>query len=162
MRAIHRVHHDEFHRIRRRFPATAITTDVIVGFPGETERDFDHGLEFIRTMQFAKIHAFPYSSRPGTAAADMPGQISPTIQRQRMKRLLAVAADAEKEFQQHHLGKTLSVLWEGRRGGLWHGTSDNYLKVRTPSSRDLQRSLTPTIINGIDDDGVQGRPLLAA
>ena len=149
-------------RIRRRIPDIAITTDVIVGFPGESETDFRESLELIQAMRFAKLHAFPFSPREGTAAATMKHPVPSKIQRERMGRILEVAARSEHAFRADHLGKTLPVLWERAKQGVWHGTSDNYLKVRSTSTTDLRLALTPTLIERLDDDQVRGRPLLAA
>lgn len=148
--------------IRRRFPDCAITTDVIVGFPGESESDFQDSLDFVEAMRFAKLHAFPYSPRPGTIAAEMGERVAPEIQRHRMNRLLDVATQAEKQFRARQLGRTLAVLWERSRDGVWQGTSDNYVKVSSTHKEELRLALTPTLIEALTEDAVQGRPLLAA
>ena len=148
--------------IRERIPGTAITTDLIVGFPGETPSDFETSIAFVREMRFARIHAFPYSPRPGTSAAALPGSVSSRSLRERMHRALSVAASSERDFQRAHLGETLPVLWEDTRDGVWRGTSDNYLKVSSVSDDDLGLRLVPTLIERLSDDAVVGRPLLAA
>ena len=158
-------------RIRRRLPGVAITTDVIVGFPGESEEEFRRSLDFVAATRFAKIHAFPYSPRPGTVAADLPDQVPPAVRRERMDRLLAAAAGAERDFVAAQVGRTLPVLWERKRGRTWQGTSDNYVKVssasgargrKSPELGELLRSLTPTLIEGLTDDSARGRPLVPA
>ena len=148
--------------VRNRFPGTAITTDVIVGFPGESDRDFEASLEFVKERRFAKLHAFPYSPRPGTVAATLAEQVTPQVQRHRMSRMLEVAEHGERRFRGEQLGNTLSVLWECSRQGVWLGTSDNYLKVISTDQADLRFALTPTLIEGTNGDMVRGRPLLAA
>ncbi|MEM9293797.1 MAG: tRNA (N(6)-L-threonylcarbamoyladenosine(37)-C(2))-methylthiotransferase MtaB [Acidobacteriota bacterium] len=155
-------------RIRREIPGVALTTDVIVGFPGETDEEFDASLAFVESMEFAKIHAFPYSRRPGTAAAEMPDGVPHNLLRQRMERMLTAAEASEQAFLQRHLGTTVDVLWERRRGGRWQGMTDNYLRVLTSAERgDGQRSyraprtnqLTRTRLTDLDEDGLWGIPL---
>jgi threonylcarbamoyladenosine tRNA methylthiotransferase MtaB len=147
--------------IRRRLPGVAISTDVIVGFPGETDRDFDESLAFVRETGFARLHAFPYSPRPGTPAARLRDTVEASVRKDRMRRLLDVAGRSERAFGLGHLGDTLEVLWEGRRDGAWRGTSDNYVKVRSTAGRDLRRTLTPTLIERLEAGEMFGRPLAA-
>lgn len=129
--------------IRDAQPGCAITTDVIVGFPGETSAEFEASLDFVERQRFARVHAFPYSERPGTAAAALPAKVTPQKARARMRRMLAVARESEANFARHQLGQTVSVLWESSGDDGWRGTSDNYLRVTTTSDRDLERTLTP-------------------
>jgi threonylcarbamoyladenosine tRNA methylthiotransferase MtaB len=148
-------------RIRSRVPGAALTTDVIVGFPGETEDEFEQSLGLVREIGFARLHAFPFSPRPGTRAAAMRGRVGPPVRRERMRRLIAVGEASERAFRRAHLGETLQVLWEGRRDGAWRGTSDNYLKVRATAGENLRGSLTPTLIERLESDEVFGRPQAA-
>jgi len=129
--------------IRHRLPGVAITTDVIVGFPGETEEEFDVSLALVDRLRFARVHAFPYSQRPGTAAASLLDKIPPPETRARMDRMLTVARQSEIEFARLQVGTTVSVLWETESDGVWRGTSDNYLRVAMPFEGPLERSLTP-------------------
>jgi threonylcarbamoyladenosine tRNA methylthiotransferase MtaB len=91
-------------RLRQRFPRIAITTDIIVGFPGENESLFDESLAYIKSIQFAEGHIFTYSERPGTAAANFPGQVHPSIRRERSQRMRAVFDSSAKKFQTSFLG----------------------------------------------------------
>ena len=116
--------------IRQAQPETAITTDVIVGFPGETSADFDRSLDNVTQLGFAKIHAFPYSIRPGTTAALLENQVQPQVMRARMQQMLEVAEHAEQDFYQQQQGRQLQVLWESLNADTMHGTSCNYVKVR--------------------------------
>jgi threonylcarbamoyladenosine tRNA methylthiotransferase MtaB len=115
-------------------PDVAITTDVIAGFPGETEDEFAETLDFVRRMDFARGHVFTYSPRPDTAAARMDGQVRHEIRKERNAVLRAAFAESERAYQQKFLGKIMSVLWEST-GQLndagWHveGLTDNYLRV---------------------------------
>lgn len=133
-------------RIRSRVEGVAITTDVIVGFPGESEAHFEESLSFVEAMHFTRVHAFPYSSRPGTAAAGLPAQVPAEKKKRRMARMLDVAQRAEAEFKYAHLGEEALVLWEQQRDGIWWGTTDNYLRVQTHSAENLARRLTPVRI----------------
>src|SRR6185295_19331247 len=86
-------------------------------------------LATVEAARFAKVHVFPYSPRPGTEAETMPGQVSPMTKKERMERMLAAAARAEREFQRAHLGRREMVLWEKPKGGMGQGLTDNYLRV---------------------------------
>ncbi len=143
--------------VRRAVPGVAITTDLIVGFPGETEAEFEDGLAFVEEMAFAKVHAFPYSPREGTEAAAMPGQVPPPVRRERMDRALQVARTAEHDFARSQLGATLEVLWERRSRDRWLGTTDNYLRVWVGADEDLAGRLTPARLIAFGADGVRTR-----
>lgn len=127
--------------IRERAPRAAMTTDVIVGFPGETEEEHRASLAFVAGQSLARIHAFPYSERPGTAAAAMPGKVAHAVVRERMREMLEVARSSEVDFTRLQVGETVPVLWESHVDGFWRGTSDNYLRVVVESSADLARRL---------------------
>jgi threonylcarbamoyladenosine tRNA methylthiotransferase MtaB len=147
----------------------AITTDVIVGFPGETDADFESSLAFCRELRFAQMHVFPYSKRSGTIAALMPAQVAPDVKHERMQRMLAVARDSRRAFIDRFGGRTMPVLWERRRddeGGvpLWDGLTDNYIRVSardtaTPLRRDLRNQITPARLLTPRDDGFDGEAL---
>ncbi len=145
--------------VRDAVPGMAVTTDVIVGFPGETDAEFDDNLAFTQRMVFAKVHAFPYSSRPGTLAANLPDHVEHSVKRERMARMLAVTEAAEEDFRRAQLGQTAEVLWEGAREGVWQGMTDNYLRVFTESSEDLGNRLLPVQLEEMVDGGVKGRVL---
>jgi threonylcarbamoyladenosine tRNA methylthiotransferase MtaB len=144
--------------LQRAVPGIAITTDVIAGFPGETAAEFEESLAFVREMGFARVHAFPFSPRPGTVAAAMPDPVAPVVRQERMTRLLDAAAELETAFHRCQVGKRLDVVWLGRRpDGLYRGISDNYVPVVAPSSAELAGRLTPVEIRGLADGAVWGR-----
>ncbi|MDI6770626.1 MAG: tRNA (N(6)-L-threonylcarbamoyladenosine(37)-C(2))-methylthiotransferase MtaB [Anaerolineales bacterium] len=127
---------------RAAIPDVAITTDVIAGFPGETEAEFTETLDFVRQMNFSGGHVFTYSARPGTAAARMGGQIPHEVRKERNAVLRAAFAESERTYQQKFLGKIMSVLWESTdqlndAGWQMEGLTDNYLRVTavTPGAR---------------------------
>ncbi len=124
-------------RLRREVPEVAVTTDVIVGFPGETDAEFEESLAFVRAARFAKIHAFPFSPRPQTAAAQMPNPVPSTLVNERMQRLLEVARTAEREHGATRIGQAVNVLWERPRQGSGVGWTDDYVRVFCPEARDL-------------------------
>ena len=129
--------------VRLRVPSVAITTDIIVGFPGETDKEFEESLAFAESMSFARLHAFPYSAREGTEAAGLPDQISPAVKRQRMQRMLVVAQQSRERFELEHVDTPAKVLWEYRRQGCWYGMTDNYLRVVLETDQDLMHRITP-------------------
>ena len=134
-------------RVRTAIPDCAITTDVIVGFPGETDEDFAETLAFCRDVAFSKIHAFPYSERRGTEAAGMPDQIRPEIKKERMAYLLALSDEGALAYHGRFVGQTMDVLWEDREpDGRWSGLTDNYLRVRTASRANLHNRIVPTLL----------------
>lgn len=116
-------------RVRAALPGVGITTDVIAGFPGESEEEFADSLAFVEAAGFAKVHAFPFSPREGTEAAGLPDQVPPEVRKERMGRLLAAAERGETSFRRSHLGTRAKVLWENPREGVSHGLTDNYLRV---------------------------------
>jgi len=142
--------------IRKAVPDAAITTDVIAGFPGETEAEFEESYDSYRQTGFARIHVFPYSRRPGTEAAEMPGQVSDRVKRGRVQQMLALAEESASSFRQCFLGKTMPVLWEKKSGGVWSGYTGNYIKVYARSRRDLANQLMPVKLESIYKDGVWG------
>ena len=143
--------------IRERAPDSAITTDVIAGFPGETEAEFQESYDFCRQMSFARIHVFPYSRRPGTEAAGMPEQVSEGVKKERVQKMLVLAEESAHSFQERFLGRAMPVLWEQKSGGVWSGYTGNYIRVYTRSGEDLTNQLIPVKLESIYKDGVWGR-----
>ena len=114
-----------------------IGTDIIVGFPGETDEDFAQCLEFVREISFANIHIFSYSRRPGTPAAKMSGQVAPEVVKERFRQLQAVAAESAAAFRTSQIGKNAQVIFERADKGILRGWSDNYLPFAVPEGRFL-------------------------
>jgi len=142
--------------IRAMVPGAAITTDIIVGFPGETSEEFEQSYEFCQKLEFARIHVFPYSPRHGTQAARMPDRVGDKIKRERSQRMLALAKESAQNFRHQFLGKTMPVLWEQQSDGIWSGLTDNYIKVYTRSDEDLTNKLLPVKLVEVSGDGVWG------
>jgi threonylcarbamoyladenosine tRNA methylthiotransferase MtaB len=127
--------------IRGIVPEAAITTDIIVGFPGETEAEFQESYQLCQQMQFARIHVFTYSPRQGTQAAAMPNQVEDKVKRERSQKMLALAKESAQNFRRRFLDKVMMVLWEKQTGGIWSGLTDNYIRVYTKSDKDLTNKL---------------------
>ena len=142
--------------IRALVPEVAITTDIIVGFPGETEAEFEQSYNVCRQMEFSRIHVFPYSPRQGTEAARLPRQVKAEVKKQRSQRMLALARESARNFSQQFLGKVMPVLWERQSDGIWSGHTDNYIRVYTRSDEDLTNQLLPLKLAEIYRDGVWG------
>ncbi|HIC93856.1 MAG TPA: tRNA (N(6)-L-threonylcarbamoyladenosine(37)-C(2))-methylthiotransferase MtaB [Anaerolineae bacterium] len=149
-------------RAREAIPDLALTTDVIVGFPGETEADFEESLRFVEKMGFARLHVFKYSARPGTPAATMPQQVPCEEKRRRSEAMMALARRGSEKFRRRFLGRTMEVLWErkerrreGRRR-IWSGLTDNYIRVWAESEADLANTITPAKLVALTEDGMRG------
>jgi threonylcarbamoyladenosine tRNA methylthiotransferase MtaB len=142
--------------VRTAIPGVAVTTDVITGFPGETDAEFAESLAFVESTGFAKVHAFPFSPRPGTEAATLPGAVHPTAIRERMERLLAAAARAETAFRRAALGQRATVLWERPRDGMGQGLTDNYIRVLSPEGAALWNRFSEVELAEVVADGVVG------
>jgi len=142
--------------IREAVPEVAITTDVIVGFPGETEVEFQESFNLCRQMAFARIHVFPYSPRRETEAAQMPRQVADKVKKQRSQKMLALAEESVQNFHRQFLGRTMPVLWEKQSNGIWSGLTGNYIKVYAESTEDLTNKLLPVRLESIWKDGVRG------
>lgn len=145
-------------RVRTALPGAGITTDVIAGFPGESEQEFAESLAFVEAAGFAKVHAFPFSPREGTEAAGLPDQIPPEVRKERMGRLLAAAERGETAFRRSHLGTRAKVLWENPREGVSHGLTGNYLRVLSDAAA-MPGSFGEVEIVGLATGGVSGTPI---
>ncbi|HEX9838816.1 MAG TPA: MiaB/RimO family radical SAM methylthiotransferase [Anaerolineales bacterium] len=142
-------------------PDVAITTDIIAGFPGETEEEFAESLDFIKEMNFAGGHVFTYSPRPGTGAAKMKGQIRPELGKKRNHILQNALEESAKTYRQKFLGQTMSVLWEstsemGEWGWQMEGLTGNYLRVTAFSSSPRWNQIDAVKINEYDRNGMKG------
>ena len=153
---------------REHIPDVGITTDVIVGFPGESEAEFEQSLGFVETMRFSRVHVFPYSPRAGTLAATMP-QVANAVRESRASRMQVVADASLGAFARRFVGRTMQVLWEtsaddrlptaddgGQRsavGGLWSGYTDNYIRVFTASATWLMNQIASARLVDVIDGG---------
>ena len=120
--------------LRQAFPDAALTTDVLTGFPGETEAEFQETVSFLQEIGFARIHVFPYSSRPGTEAAVMPGQISRAVREERARQLIHLGEIMAGDYQASWIGRLTEILPEEQIDGAWEGYSPEYIRVRLPQN----------------------------
>ena len=161
---------DVLHRMRRRyttdefrtacrllrdaFPGCAITTDVICGFPQETEAEFDQTCAFCREIGFARMHVFPYSARTGTKAAQMSGQVLKKVREERARRLIAIGNHLSHAYHMSLVGREVDVLCEEMIDGLSTGYTDTYIPCRFPGGTPGQ--MARVRVTGLTDDGVTG------
>lgn len=124
--------------LRESFPDVAVTTDIMVGFPGETDEEFQKTLDFVNEIQFADAHVFQYSQRRGTPAAARPDQVPPEVKEERSKIIIAAAKKSRDAFLERYIRKTVSVLFEQRvRDGCFEGKTANYITVHVKTDKDL-------------------------
>lgn len=132
-------------KIRNKIPEIALTTDIMVGFPGETQEEFNNTCSFAEKIGFSGIHVFKYSPRKGTPAASFPGQVAPEIKEERSSKLISLGERLLKKYAENYLGQTMAVLAEQTReisGEIfWEGHTDNYLNVVFPSTQDFKGQL---------------------
>ena len=134
----------------------AITTDLIVGFPGETEEEFQQTLNFIQKCAFSAMHIFPYSKRPGTPAAKLPGQVLNAVKEERAHRAAQIARTMQDAYLDRWVGETVPVLFEEEREGLWRGHTTRYCEVAVQSAQPLHNQLRQVRITGRDGGALQG------
>ncbi len=137
--------------LKTKLPSLSVTTDVIVGFPGETDDDFEITYQWIKKMHFNQLHVFPYSPRQGTPAAKMKDQIDGNIKKQRVKKLLDLSHQLQYEFAETQIGKTLEVLIEERHGQYMIGHASNYLKVNVDLNEEAIGHIYKVYIEKQDD-----------
>lgn len=123
-------------RLRAKFPNAALTTDIIVGFPGETDEEFNTTYEFLKEIAFYKMHIFKYSQRKGTKAAVMPNQVDGKIKEERSKKLIELSNENEYNYNKKYIGKQVEVLFEEREGEYLKGHTTNYIVVKHKTDKD--------------------------
>ncbi len=141
--------------LREHFQKPAVTTDMIVGFPGETEEEFVQSLDFIQRCAFSAMHIFPYSKRPGTPAAAMPHQVPRTVKEERARRAAEAAARMEQRYLEQW--EEVEVLFEEERDGLWWGRTTRYSRVGAESGENLHNQLRQTAVTGVERGWLRGR-----
>ena len=141
--------------LKKYFPDCAVTTDMIVAFPGETEEEFSQSLAFIQTCGFADMHIFPYSRRPGTPADKMPGQLGNDVKEYRSRTAIAVAEKMSLAYRQNLVGSIQSVLFEEQDGAYFTGHAPNYMKIYAQGT-DLHNEIRNVRITGLYQDGLLG------
>lgn len=132
---------DLLQELRSMNPLIGIGTDLIVGFPGETDEDFENTLEFVKEQRFSKMHVFRYSPRKGTPATMLPDRVPGKIQEERSRRISEIALQMSRAFADRFIGRTVEVLFEEREGLYWTGLSGEYIPVKAESGQDLKNKV---------------------
>lgn len=138
-------------QLRMKNPLLGIGTDLMVGFPGETEENFDSACQFLREQAFSRIHVFRYSPRRGTPAAKMPGRISRAVMENRSHQVMEIARKSSLDFARRFIGRQIRVLFEEQRENGWLGTSGEYLRIRVETNDQALKNLCrQVIVTGLD------------
>jgi threonylcarbamoyladenosine tRNA methylthiotransferase MtaB len=145
--------------IREKIPYAAITTDIMVGFPGESDEEFEQSYSFCQQAGFANIHVFPFSLRPETAAARIPEQIRNEVKQERNQRMLELSRTSRRRFCEQFLGQTMPVLWEQETSpgsGIYSGLTSNYIRILAHSENPLGNEITPARLVEFHNQGIHG------
>jgi threonylcarbamoyladenosine tRNA methylthiotransferase MtaB len=145
--------------IKEMIPKVAITTDIMVGFPGESDEEFEQSYSFCQQAGFANIHTFPFSPRPETAAAGLPEQIKDKVKAERNQRMLGLSRSSRRRFCEQFLGQTMPVLWEKETSpgsGIYSGLTVNYIRIFARSEKSLSNEITPVKLVGFHNQGMRG------
>jgi len=155
-------YYEAVEKLRKHMPDVGITTDIIVGFPAETEEEFETTVKFVQKVRFSKIHIFPYSPKTGTPAAKRKEQISPEVKDRRCKELNKVEEKLRKEFLESFLGKTVEVLFETEvKDNVYEGYTTNYVRVEAYSEQSLKNRILKVRINKAENDYIIGEITIA-
>jgi len=145
--------------IKEAIPDVAITTDVMVGFPGESDEEFEQSYRFCQQAGFANIHVFPFSPRPGTEAARMPHQVGDGVKKERTYKMLELSQSCRRNFYDQFLGQTMQILWEKETNpgsGIYSGLTDNYIRMFARSEEPLTNKITSVKLVGFHEQGMRG------
>ena len=149
---------EEFRKVveilRKYFKDVNLTTDIIVGFPGETDEEFDSTYKFLKDIAFYKMHVFKYSKRDGTVAAKMPNQIDGLVAEERSKKLIELSEKNMEEYNSKYIGKELEVLFEEKQDEFWTGHTKNYMVVKMKSENDLENKVLKVKINSVNNEAL--------
>ena len=144
-------------RLRKYYNDVILTTDIIVGFPGETEEDFETTYNYLKKINFYKMHVFPYSPRKGTVAAKMPDQIQGDIKEKRSKKLIELSNENQKQYNQNLIGKDVEVLFEEKnKEGYYKGHTQNYILVEYKTDEELENKIVKVNIKKAEIEYVIG------
>ena len=142
--------------LREAFPGCSVTTDIITGFPGETEEDFRESLEFAKKTGFSKAHVFPFSERKGTKAAAMEGKVPKETRDRRCREMIAACAENEAKYRKALEGTVKEVLFETEKNGFFTGYTEEYVEVRVKTEKNIENMILPVKITGVCKDAVTG------
>ena len=138
--------------LRKTFEDAILTTDIIVGFPGESEEEFEKTYAFLEEIKFYKMHVFKYSPRKGTKAAVMPNQIDGNKKEERSKRLIELSNKNEKTYNQQYIGKEVEVLFEEEKDGVWQGHTKNYILAHYKTEENLENKMIKLQCQGAEQE----------
>ncbi len=142
--------------LRNAYSDVNLTTDVIVGFPGETDEEFNKTYQFLKEIKFYKMHVFKYSPRKGTKAAGMPNQISGDIKEERSRKLIELSDKNEIEYNKSYIGKNVEVLFEEEKNGIYKGHTQNYIIVYCKSNENLDNKILNVICEEAEQEHILG------
>lgn len=142
--------------LRKAFENCAITTDIMVGFPGETDEEFNESLGFAKKVAFAKVHTFAYSRRPGTVADKAENQVTESVKNIRSKEMIELTTKTQEEFLQLQIGRTEPVLFEREKNGYYEGHTMNYTQVIVKSDKDISNQILNVKITNVDKNRCVG------
>ena len=138
--------------LRKTFEDAILTTDIIVGFPGESEEEFEKTYTFLKEIKFYKMHVFKYSPRKGTKAAVMPNQIDGNKKEERSKRLIELSNKNEKAYNQQYIGKEVEVLFEEEKDGVWQGHTKNYILAHYKTEENMENKMIKLQCQGAEQE----------
>ena len=141
--------------LRKQYKDVNLTTDIIVGFPGETEIEFNNTYEFLKEIKFYKMHVFKYSPRKGTKAAQMENQIDGNIKEERSKKIIKLSDENEKYYNKKYINKQVEVLFEEQKNGYYKGHTNNYILVYCKSNKDINNKIKKVICKSVGDEYIQ-------
>ena len=139
-------------RIRAKFQNPSITTDIMVGFAGETDEDFKASCDFMKEIGFARSHTFVYSMREGTVAAKRPDQVDPTVKQERSRIMQEICLNSEQDFLKSQLGTVAKVLLETEKDGVWEGYTENYTRVKVKAPENKENDIIAVKLTATQDD----------
>ena len=142
--------------LRNTFDDCSVTTDIITGFPGETDEDFEISLEFAKKAEFSKVHVFPYSERKGTAAAEMENRVPKEIRDLRCRKMIAVCAENEEKYRKKLIGTVRYVLFETEENGVYSGYTPEYVEVKVLSDKNIENLILPVKITDVKNGAATG------
>ena len=142
-------------RLRKSYKDVILTTDIIVGFPGETDEEFNKTYEYLKEIKFYKMHVFPYSPRKGTVAAGMQNQVGGNIKEQRSKTLIELSNSNQKQYNEQYIGKEVEVLFEDRENEFYKGHTQNYILVKHKTNEELENTIKKVKISTADVEYVE-------
>lgn len=149
-------------KLREYIPDVGITTDIIIGFPEETDEEFEKTCDFVKTIGFSKIHIFPYSPKKGTIAAEMINQVKSDIKNKRTNIMIELEKCIEKDYLEKNRNKIMNVLFEHEfEKDIYEGHTSNYIKVFVKSDKDLKNNIIPVKMTEIKNDFIKGEILFA-